>query len=152
MRRHLRVKKLNRKQQIVGGKVTRDVQVIKLVAKPVRREVFKNGDAEVNLGDRSVFTHTLFLDDEEVGFDGGVCTVVRTEDEAPHILCNVSMVLPDGVIAFQTFIQEVFPPPPFYAAITGGTGAFAGASGEMHIDPASPDTHFYTIYLDDPGS
>ncbi|MEV4511724.1 hypothetical protein AB0K00_22465 [Dactylosporangium sp. NPDC049525] len=123
-------------------------KVVKYVARPVRREVFKNGDAEVNLGDRSVFTHDLFVDDEKVGFDGGVCTVVRLEDGASYILCNVTMQLPDGTIAFQTFLDEKFPPPPFFTAITGGTGAYKGASGEMHIDPASPDTHFYTVYLD----
>jgi len=123
-------------------------RVLKLVARPLRREVFKNGNGEVNLGDRSVFTHELFLDDERVGFDGGSCTVVRMADGENWILCNVSMNLPDGTIAFQTFVNEVFPPPPFYTAITGGTGAYRGAHGEMHIDPASPDTHFYTIYLD----
>lgn len=122
--------------------------VIKLVAKPLRREVFPNGDAEVNLGDRSVFTHELFRDDERVGFDGGVCHVVRLDEDAYYILCNVSMQLPEGTISFQTFIQEVFPPPPFYASITGGIGAYKGARGEMHIDPASPDTHYYTMYLD----
>lgn len=123
-------------------------EVIKLVARPVRREVFKNGDAEVNLGDRSVFTHEVYLDDEKVGFDGGVCTVVRLENGESYILCNVSMSLPNGTLTFQTFMNEVFPPPPFFTAITGGTGAYRGARGEMHIDPASPDTHFYTIYLD----
>jgi hypothetical protein len=123
-------------------------RVIKLVAKPIRRDVFKNGDAEVNLGDRSVFTNALYLDGEEVGFDGGVCTVVRTEGGASYILCNVCINLPDGTISFQTFLNEVFPPPPFYTAITGGTGAYKGARGEMHIDPASPDTHYYTLYLD----
>ncbi|MQA79838.1 MAG: hypothetical protein GEV10_15380 [Streptosporangiales bacterium] len=123
-------------------------KTLKLVAKPLRREVFKNGSADVNLGDRSMFTHALFLDDEEVGFDGGSCSVVRVEDDASYyILCNVSMMLPEGTIAFQTFVQEVFPPPPFYAAITGGTGAYAGATGEMHIDPASPDIHHYTLQL-----
>ncbi|HEV7824610.1 MAG TPA: hypothetical protein VGP02_06860 [Mycobacteriales bacterium] len=123
-------------------------QTLKLVAKPSTREVYKNGDAEVNLGDRSVFTHDLLVDGEQVGFDGGVCTVVRMDpDGAYYILCNVSMTLPDGTLTFQTFIREVFPPPPFYAAVTGGTGAFAGARGEMHIDPASPDTHYYTAHL-----
>jgi hypothetical protein len=126
-------------------------KTIKLVARPRVREVFKNGPEEVNLGDRSVFTHELFLDDENVGFDGGVCHVVRKTDDEYYILCNVSMMLPDGTITFQTFIQEVFPPPPFYAAITGGSGAYAGARGEMHIDPASPDTHYYTIYLEGVG-
>jgi hypothetical protein len=121
---------------------------IKLVARPVRREVFKNGPEEVNLGDRTVFTHALFDNEEPVGFDGGVCTVVRMQDGANYIVCNVSMSLPEGTIAFQTFIEERFPPPPFYAAITGGTGAYRGARGEMHIDPASPDTHYYTITLD----
>lgn len=128
-----------------------DGKVIKLVARPVRREVFKNGDAEVNVGDRSVFTHDLFLDDEKVGFDGGLCTVVRVDPDGYYIMCNVSMFLPDGTIAFQTFVQETFPPPPFYAAVTGGTGAYKNACGEMNIDPASPDTHFYTIYLDGTG-
>ena len=125
-----------------------DGKVIKLVAQPVRREIFKNGDAEVNLGDRSVFTHALSIDGEEVGFDGGVCTVVRLEDDISYIVCNVSMHLPDGMITFQTFIQDQIPPPPFYTAITGGTGAYRGARGEMHIDPASPDTHYYTVHLD----
>lgn len=126
-------------------------KVIKLIAKPVRREVFRNGSGEVNLGDRSMFTHALFADDQEIGFDGGACSVVRIADDGTyHLLCNVSMMLPEGTIAFQTFIEEVFPPPPFYAAITGGTGAYAGASGEMHIDPASPDIHHYTLYVDIP--
>lgn len=125
-------------------------QVIKLVAQPVRREVFKNGDDEVNLGDRAVFTHAVERDGESVGFDGGACTVVRLEEDGSYyILCNVSMMLPEGTLSFQTFIQEVFPPPPFYASITGGTGAYKGASGEMHIDPASPETHYYTLYLED---
>lgn len=124
----------------------RNDKVIKLVARPIRREVFSDG--EPGLGDRSVFTHELSKDGEVVGFDGGVCTVVRTEDGAPYILCNVSMNLPGGTITFQTFIEEKFPPPPFYTAITGGTGRYRGARGEMHIDPASPDTHFYTIQLD----
>ena len=124
-------------------------RTIKLVAKPITREVYKNGNAEVNLGDRSVFTHQLYRDDVDVGFDGGECTVVRIEEDGTYyILCHVSMMLPEGTITFQTFVQEVFPPPPFYAAITGGTGEYHGASGEMHIDPASPDTHFYAIHLE----
>lgn len=124
-------------------------KVVRYVARPVVREVYRNGDAEVNLGDRSVFTHDLYLDDEKVGFDGGVCTVVRLQDGASYILCNVSMNLPDGTIAFQTFLDEKFPPPPFFTAIVGGTGAYQGVRGEMHIDPASPDTHFYTLYLNE---
>ncbi len=126
-------------------------KVIKLVARPVRREVYKNGEADANLGDRSVFTHELSRDGEVVGFDGGTCTVVRIDDGRSYIVCNVSMSLPDGTIAFQTFVEEVFPPPPFFAAVTGGTGAYRGARGEMHIDPASPETHFYTLYLDEAG-
>lgn len=127
----------------------KQTKVIKLVSRPGRREVIKAGNAEVNLGDRSVFTHDLYLDDEKVGFDGGTCTVVRVEEDGSrHILCNVDMHPPDGTIAFQTFMEELFPPPPFYTAIVGGTGAYRGARGEMHIDPASPDVHYYTLYLE----
>jgi Allene oxide cyclase barrel like domain len=127
-----------------------DKKVIKLVARPIAREVIKNGPAEVNLGDRSVFTNELYIDDEKVGFDGGVTTVVRIdEDGAYYILCNISMNLPDGMLTFQTFIQEIFPnTPPFYTAITGGTGAYRNARGEVHVDPASPEIHFFTVYLE----
>lgn len=127
----------------------RNTETFSCTAKPIRREVIKNGADEVNLGDRSVFTHALFSEEnEEIGFDGGTCTVVRLgADGSYHILCNASMTLPDGSISFQTFIQEVFPPPPFHAVITGGTGSYAGARGQMHIDPASPDTHHYTLSI-----
>jgi hypothetical protein len=124
-------------------------RVIKLVSRPGRREVFQSVEGEVSVGDRSVFTHDLYRDGQKVGFDGGVCTVVRADDDgARYILCNVDVQLPDGTIAFQTFMEELFPPPPFFTAITGGTGAYRSARGEMHIDPASPDTHYYTLYLD----
>jgi len=123
-------------------------KVMKLVARPVRREVFAKDPEAVSLGDRSVFSHALFDGDTEVGFDGGVCTVVRNEAGEAYIVCNVSMFLPEGTISFQTFMREEFPPPPFYTAILGGTGAYRGARGEMHIDPASPDTHYYTLHLE----
>lgn len=124
-------------------------RTIKLTVKPLTREVYKNGpEDQTSLGDRSVFTHALYLDGEEVGLDGGVCTIVRNEDGRPYMLCNVSMQLPDGTLHYQTFMEEKFPPPPFHTAITGGTGAYVGARGEMHVDPASPDTHYYTIHLD----
>jgi hypothetical protein len=119
--------------------------------KPLTREVYKNGDASAGteLGDRSVFSHALYADGEEVGFDGGSCTIVRKEgDGRPYMLCNVSMSLPDGTLHYQTFMEEKFPPPPFHTAITGGTGAYAGARGEMYVDPASPDTHYYTVHLE----
>lgn len=128
-----------------GGKT------LKFTVRPLTREVYKNGNAmssESELGDRTVFTHSLSVDGEEVGFDGGSCTIVRKEDGRPYMLCNVSMSLPDGTLHFQTFMEEKFPPPPFHTAITGGTGAYAGARGEMHVDPASPDTHYYTIHLE----
>lgn len=131
-------------------------KVIELVGKPVQREVFKNDESAVNLGDRNTFTHALYVDDEEVGFDGGICTVVRLEEDGTYyIQCNVSMILRDGTIHAQPLIEEIEekfplrPPRPFYTAITGGTGAYRGARGEVYLDPTSPDTHYYTVYLDD---
>jgi hypothetical protein len=132
--------------------VSQESKVIKLVSRPGQREVFPRRQGEPGLGDQSVFTHDVYRDDERVGFDGGVCTVVRIDDDGTrHILCTVNMSLPEGTLTFQTFMPETFPPPPFYTAVTGGTGAYAGARGEMHIDPASPDTHYYTIHLEGTG-
>lgn len=120
---------------------------ITLTARPGTREVLRARSDIPSLGDRSVFTHELYLNDEHVGFDGGSTTVVRIDDGVPHILCTVSMQLPNGTLAFQTFMEEHFPPPPFWTAVVGGTGAYRDATGEMHIDPASPDTHFYRLEL-----
>lgn len=131
-------------------------KVIELVGKPVQREAFKKKESEVSLGDRNTFTHSLYFGAEEVGFDGGMCTVVRLEEDGTYyIQCIVSMVLQDGTIHTQPLIEEIEekfplrPPRPFYSAITGGTGAYRGARGEVYLDPASPDIHYYTVYIDE---
>lgn len=121
--------------------------VIELLARPGERAMMPPDRRAASLGDRSVFTHDLYLEGEQIGFDGGVTTVVKIADGLPHILCVVSMSLPGGELCFQTFMEEHFPPPPFWTAVTGGTGIYARARGEMHIDPASPDRHFYTLHL-----
>lgn len=121
--------------------------IISLVARPGERSVLRQDPDLPTLGDRSVFTHDLFVEGELIGFDGGTTTVVRIEGGVPHILCCVSMNLPDGTLAFQTFMKEQFPPPPFWTAVVGGTGAYRDVTGEMHIDPASPETHYYRLEL-----
>lgn len=121
--------------------------VVELTACPTTRVAFQAHEDQVMLGDRTVFTHEIFLDEQPVGFDGGLVTVVRIAEGVPHLLCTVSISLPGGELSAQTFMEQRFPPPPFRSAITGGTRAFAGATGEVHIDPASPELHIYKLHL-----
>jgi hypothetical protein len=118
--------------------------VIKLIAKP--RKAAALGDS--SLGDRIVFSHDLYQDGRKVGMDGGVSTVVRVDDDVRSLLCTMTMRLKDGSISLQALLEDAFPPVPFYAAITGGTGLYSAAHGEMYVYPASPEEHCYRLYLE----
>ena len=122
--------------------------VIKLVAKPGETAVLRSVDGRVSLGDRSVFSHDLYIDGRRAGFDGGVSTIVRADGEAVYALCNFSMHLRDGTITFQALLEQVTPPVPFYTAITGGTGLYNNARGAMYVDPAGADEHYYRLYIE----
>jgi len=123
--------------------------VISLVARPVTLERIARSESQPSLGDQTIFTNDVYRDEEKVGFDGGVCTIVRIDDElGPIINCNVTLSLPEGTITAQVMKDDVIPPPPFHSAITGGTGAYQGARGQIYIDPNSPEVHFYTVYLE----
>jgi hypothetical protein len=88
-----------------------------------------------------VATEDLFRKGRKVGSDHATCTVTRLEPstgtpEMGTLQCAVSLVLPDGQITgqgarmFDLVGQEL---PDFVLALTGGTGAYVGVGGSMHI-------------------
>jgi hypothetical protein len=110
---------------------------------------------QFSLGDRVVFSDDLFTSKggASLGSDGGVCTVTRIADAATGsgtLECEVTFSLPGGQIATQalntltngnlTGTQR--------GAITGGTGRYRGATGEIAIKFLSNTEAYVTFVLE----
>ncbi|MEA2227731.1 MAG: hypothetical protein QOF04_1361 [Solirubrobacteraceae bacterium] len=108
-----------------------------------------------SLGDRVVFSDDLFTakGGESLGIDGGVCTVARIADAATssgELQCNITFSLPDGQIATQELHTltngELTGTQP--GAITGGTGRYRDATGQVSVEFLSTTEANITFMLD----
>jgi hypothetical protein len=114
--------------------------VLHLEGTPAQETVYVDlGDAGDSRGDQYVFTSDLSREDKKVGIDGGVCTVVRTTDGASTLHCDGINSLPGGQITTAGLVSygpgdEAFKKDPYFFAITGGTGKYRTARGEVKIE------------------
>jgi hypothetical protein len=112
------------------------------------------GDPGRSLGDQFVFSDDLFTEKggDNVGFDGGVCTLVRRDEASSTdtVQCVVTFSFEGGQIATQALLTlheghfsgtEVGP-------IAGGSGEFRGASGEVAVKFFSDTEADITFRLD----
>lgn len=85
------------------------------------------------IGDRLVFSNPIFdTAGQQVGRDGAECVIVRIEANEPPerqqvVQCTISVLLADGQITVQGLAQGT----ENYFAVTGGTGAYRKARGEV---------------------
>jgi hypothetical protein len=84
-----------------------------------------------SMGDEDVFTAEFFHGTKQVGFDGGTCTLVRLPT---WFHCVATNVFAKGSLTTQ-FLTDFSSSAPGHFAITGGTGAYRGASGEVLYVP-----------------
>jgi allene oxide cyclase-like protein len=95
-----------------------------------------------SIGDEDVFTADFYIGDTKVGFDGGVCKLVR-QPAFYHCIATNSFAKGDLTVQFLADFTQTAPG---HFAITGGTGAYRGASGEVtyvdHPDPQRDDVTF----------
>jgi hypothetical protein len=73
---------------------------------------------------------------DEIGTAGIHCAT--TGAGGSEILCEAAFILPDGKITTQTLFDvqaELAGSAPRKLAITGGTGAYRGATGELTVTP-----------------
>jgi hypothetical protein len=103
------------------------------------REIPPAGVAQ--LGDQIVFTDDL-LDSQnhEVGQHSGFCTRVRVIANAPDLYqCQATLSLPEGTITARGLfsIPTAVGQLSGRAAITGGTEAYANASGQVSVTTQS---------------
>lgn len=97
----------------------------------------------LDVGDRIVLHDRLLQGGQQVGHDGGVCTV--TDPAGGETLCVVTFSLPGGTLSTQ-FLNT--PPPEKAFAVLGGTGDYAGATGHGTLLEHPDQTGDLAFFLD----
>lgn len=93
-----------------------------------------------SIGDRLVFSNPIFdTDGQRIGRDGADCLIVRIDPTEPParqqvVQCTISVQLADGQITVQGLAQGT----ENYFAVTGGTGAYREARGEVLARDITP--------------
>jgi hypothetical protein len=124
---------------MVASAAADDDGKIQLISKVVQEaEVDIPPTGEFGIGDGFVFSDDLFEGSKQVGESGGQCTFVRLDEiaQSATIQCVATLSLPKGQITVQgliTFVGE--DDAPFVVAITGGSGAYKNAHGELRVEP-----------------
>jgi hypothetical protein len=95
-----------------------------------------------SIGDEDVFAADFYVGDKKVGFDGGVCKLVRLP---AFYHCVATNSFAEGDLTVQ-FLADFTQSAPGQFAITGGTRKYRGATGEVtyvdHPDPQRDDVTF----------
>jgi hypothetical protein len=125
---------------------------LRLVAKEVAFTDVDLGDNGFSQGDQVAFTNDLLSNGTKVGEDGGVCTAVRLTDVSATFQCNGTNALPGGQIAVQGLVtygpgDEELKQDPYSFAITGGTGKYRAARGEVVIQDVASDEFHLTFRI-----
>jgi hypothetical protein len=118
-------------------------RVIQLTGVSVIAETIDLGEPGLSVGDSIVISDDLFQDGEKVGVHGGTCTVVRVETVLFH--CVVTFALPDGHITAQGLVRPELAEE--QVAVTGGTGTYTTAQGELTVLEEGEGQSRYTFDL-----
>lgn len=88
-----------------------------------------------SLGDEIVFSGQLLQGGKQVGHQDAVCTTVSLQRHEAQ--CNATYLFGGGQITAQA-VFILGSATPYEVAITGGTGNYQGAKGEINVRPATP--------------
>ena len=127
-------------------------KTLRLVAIQKQQQFIDLAPTGPSLGDQLVFSDTVYRDGREAGTDGVVCSI--TQIVPPYTVvtyqCVATIRLRDGQITVQGLNEFQGPgdPGPFRLGITGGTGAYSGASGEEIVRYDERWKGYYTLRFD----
>jgi hypothetical protein len=101
---------------------------------------------EPSLGDSFVFSENLLRDGRKVGISGGVCTFVRLENPPSALQCVITARIGSDQLTVQGLPldqrRNVF-------AITGGTGRWRNAGGQVVVRDVSETESDITLFIRD---
>jgi len=103
------------------------------VAVPDRNTDLDLGAPGPSAGDAQVFADDLQRDGRTIGTSTGSCTIATLSESRLVVACTATLTLPNGQITTQGVADEdpSQGPTGFTWAVTGGTGRYAGADGEV---------------------
>jgi hypothetical protein len=119
-------------------------------------------DTDVDLGasgpcvnDRFTVFGDVLQDGQKIGTGGYDCVTLwfqagATPQSEPAALtdqCTGSFTLPRGQVTIQGLVDRVGGTPPLTVAVTGGTGAYRTAHGELSTNGPTDDTEPFTLRL-----
>jgi len=132
-----------------AGRVT----TIRFIARTIDSAQLDLGAHGLSLGDQAIFTDELFQDGRRLGEGHGVCTITRITGTAPSRTltneCLITGILPRGQITIQGAFAfpEQGMAPLHSLAVTGGTGAYRTARGEVGVRQVSSTENDITVRL-----
>ena len=130
------------------GSADHRVQVIRLVAKGVQETNLDLGKKGFSQGDQELVALNLFRDGKKIGEAGNLCQFVRVTKASATDLCQVDMSLPAGQITAQGLVRSTpAGPGTFFLAITGGTGTYQTAHGQVKITATTTNEVPITVYV-----
>jgi len=127
-----------------------DRTVIRVVTRQVDSADLDLGREGFSIGDRFVFTENLSRRGMRVGTDHGECVFTRIEPQGGAFQCTATAVFRRGQITVQgavTFSED--DPSRFTLAVTGGTGRFRDAGGQVVVRETSATRGVLTFMLED---
>jgi hypothetical protein len=103
------------------------------VAVPDRDTGLDLGAPGLSAGDTEVFLDDVQRRGQTVGTEAGSCTITSVSASRLVAACTATLLLPEGQLTFQGVNDEnpAVGPTSFLWAVTGGTGRYAGATGEV---------------------
>jgi hypothetical protein len=123
-----------------------DLRILELTTRMLQEVAVDSPPAGDSVGDRFVGSEAVFRNDERVGTSGFDCVVVlfrpgpdpAGEPEAITVQCVATLSLREGQITGQGLVDFTGPGPLTFA-ITGGTGAYRTAHGELELTEESSE-------------
>jgi len=101
-----------------------------------------------SLGDTFVVSEDLYRNGHKVGFNGAFCPAVRTQHGPVAFQCVVTGRLAEGDLTVRGM---AFEQPTNVFAITGGTGRWRNAGGQVVVQGILQPTSQITAYISDLG-
>ena len=120
-------------------------QTIRVTAVTTEQKLLDLGGPGFSLGNEIVFSQKLLQGANQLGHDGSVCTEVSVARQEAQCIATYSF--PGGQITAQALV--IFgSTAPYDGSITGGTGKYEGAKGELHVQNVSPTEGILTFHLE----
>jgi hypothetical protein len=120
-------------------------QTIRVTAVDTELKLLDLGGTGFALGNEIVFSQNLLQGTTQTGHAGAVCTEVSVARQEAQCIATYSF--PGGQITGQALII-LGSTAPYDGSITGGTGKYEGAKGELHVQNVSPTEGILTFHLE----